>query len=66
MLIYISIGVLAFLAGVVFGGVVLILFLRGSGGPALRSRRKSTPLNRFNFDKQKKYEKEGRKFPFSY
>ncbi|WP_419785628.1 hypothetical protein [Pseudodesulfovibrio sp.] len=31
-----------------------------------RPKRNRLPLDTFNFDKQKKYEKDGRKFPFSY
>lgn len=57
MLTNIIVGILSFFAGVLF-----VLFLQ-------RDRRKGpskTHLARFNFDKQKKYEKDGRKYPFSY
>ncbi|MBG0788898.1 MAG: hypothetical protein H0S80_00195 [Desulfovibrionaceae bacterium] len=57
MITNIIVGLVSFLAG-----VLVVLFLqRDRRG---RSTRKS--LNRFNFDKQKKYEKDGRKYPFSY
>ena len=58
MITNILIGILSFLAGVF---VVLLLLRRGS-----RPKRNTSGLNRFNFDKQKKYEKDGRKYPFSY
>ncbi|EGB16035.1 transmembrane spermine/spermidine synthase family protein [Pseudodesulfovibrio mercurii] len=57
MVTYIAIASLSFLAGVI---AVLL---------ACRRRRKdsgSISLDGFNFDKQKKYEKDGRKYPFSY
>ena len=53
----IIVGLLSFLAG-----MLVVLFLQ-------RDKKKSLDrknLNRFNFDKQKKYEKDGRKYPFSY
>ena len=53
----IIVGLLSFLAG-----ILVVLFLQ-------RDKKKSLDrknLNRFNFDKQKKYEKDGRKYPFSY
>jgi ATP-dependent Zn protease len=58
MLTNILIGVLSFLAGI----IVVLLFLRRSSRP----KPTNAGLNRFNFDKQKKYEKDGRKYPFSY
>jgi len=55
---YILVGILTFLVGML---VTLLLCRRGG-----RSRRSGETLSRFNFDKQKKYEKDGRKYPFSY
>ncbi|WP_316897898.1 hypothetical protein [Pseudodesulfovibrio indicus] len=57
MVTYIIIGSLSFLAGVI--AVLLVC----------RRRRKDSDrisLDGFNFDKQKNYEKDGRKYPFSY
>lgn len=57
MVTHIIIGSLSFLAGAI---AVLLL---------CRRRRKDSDrisLDGFNFDKQKKYEKDGRKYPFSY
>ncbi len=53
----IIVGLCSFLAG-----ILLVLFLQRDKKNS--SARKS--LNRFNFDKQKKYEKDGTKYPFSY
>lgn len=62
MIIYIVVGLCAFLAGILFG-----LFIARGRTPASRQKKLSRRnLNRFNFDKQKRYEKEGRKYPFSY
>ena len=58
MITNILIGVVSFLAGII---VVLLILRRGSS-----PKRYPSSLNRFNFDKQKKYEKDGRKYPFSY
>ena len=53
----IAIGIGSFVAGV----LIVLVFLRKR-----RTNQTRINLNRFNFDKNKKYEKEGRKFPFSY
>ena len=53
----IIVGLLSFAAG-----ALTVLFLQRD--KTNRSARSS--LNRFNFDKQKTYEKDGRKYPFSY
>jgi len=53
----IIVGFLSFIAG-----VLVVLFLQRDKRRSLTKRN----LNRFNFDKQKKYEKDGRKYPFSY
>jgi len=58
MLIYVLVGIAAFAAG----ALTVILCLGGRP----RSGLSGQSLNSFNFDKQKKYEKDGRKFPFSY
>jgi len=58
MLTYVLVGIAAFVAG-----VLAVILCRG-GRP--RSNLSGQSLNAFNFDKQKKYEKDGRKFPFSY
>ncbi len=57
MVVNIAIGVGSFVAG-----ILLVLFLRR---PKKVNYTKQN-LNRFNFDKSKKYEKDGRKYPFSY
>jgi len=62
---YIFVGLSAFAAGVVAGVILLLVVVNNGDGFSRRNRPKAS-LNRFNFDKQKKYEKEGRKFPFSY
>lgn len=67
MITYVSVGVGAFVAGGIVGCVLLVLILRGKRSIfPQRTRRTRKNLNRFNFDKQKRYEKEGRKYPFSY
>ncbi|MDD3311697.1 hypothetical protein [Pseudodesulfovibrio sp.] len=58
MLTYVLVGIGAFAAG------ALTVILCQGGRP--RSNMSGHSLNSFNFDKQKKYEKDGRKFPFSY
>lgn len=58
---YLAVGISSFLAGV---AVAWLLTRRNSSNS--RKQFNTTNLNRFNFDKQKQYEKEGRKFPFSY
>ncbi|MEF2232083.1 MAG: hypothetical protein V3571_14215 [Pseudodesulfovibrio sp.] len=58
MITYILVGILAFLVGML---ITLLVCRRGR-----RPKRMGENLNRFNFDKQKKYEKDGRKYPFSY
>ena len=55
---YILVGILAFLVGML---ITLLICRRGK-----RPVRGGESLARFNFDKQKKYEKDGRKYPFSY
>ena len=53
----ILVGLLSFMAG-----MLVVLFLQRDKRRSLTKKN----LNRFNFDKQKKYEKDGRKYPFSY
>jgi hypothetical protein len=53
---YIYVGLAVAVAGL---GLVLYLFRRKSGRP-------KRELESFNFDKSKSYEKDGRKYPFSY
>ncbi len=57
MITNILIGVFSFLAG-----IAVVLFCRQGKKPNLAKKN----LSRFNFDVQKKYEKDGRKYPFSY
>lgn len=66
MISYTSAGV-GFVVGAFVGCAILVLVLKWTNifGPR-RNRVNRQKLNRFNFDKQKHYEKEGRKFPFSY
>ena len=48
-------------AGLALVGLVLVLYLARK--PKCRPKRE---LESFNFDKSKSYEKDGRKYPFSY
>jgi hypothetical protein len=54
---------------VIYGAVAVAVALVVAGGVILGRRKRRPPrleLERFNFDKNKSYEKDGRKFPFSY
>jgi len=65
MLTYTLIGLLAFIAGLVFGRYLLPFPLWDRGSSlARRNRRQPANLNRFNFDKQKNTKKKAENFHF--